>query len=167
MTTLPKLALSVRQPWAWAIIHAGKDIENRSWQAVNHGLRQRGRIAVHASKGMTKYEYDDAAEFMQQLGVECPKACDLLRGGIIGTVYVSDVVTESASPWFFGPRGLVLELPAACEFIPSVGALGYFQWSRADQSVVPQSARWMLPPEATAKASKPLDDLFTKSPYEK
>ena len=27
MTDLPELALSVRQPWAWAIIYAGKDIE--------------------------------------------------------------------------------------------------------------------------------------------
>lgn len=40
MTSLD-FALSVRQPWAWAIIFAGKDIENRSWQAVNHGLNQR------------------------------------------------------------------------------------------------------------------------------
>lgn len=39
MADIPHLALSVRQPWAWAIIHAGKDIENRTWQAVNHGLR--------------------------------------------------------------------------------------------------------------------------------
>ncbi len=61
---LPELALSVRQPWAWAIIYASKDIENRSWQAVNHGLRQRGRIAIHASKGMTREEYEDASEFI-------------------------------------------------------------------------------------------------------
>ena len=25
-------ALSIRQPWAWAILHAGKDIENRDWR---------------------------------------------------------------------------------------------------------------------------------------
>ncbi len=28
--TEPMLALSIRQPWAWAVIHAGKDVENRS-----------------------------------------------------------------------------------------------------------------------------------------
>lgn len=27
---LPRKALSVRQPWAWAIIFGGKPIENRS-----------------------------------------------------------------------------------------------------------------------------------------
>lgn len=145
---LPLHALSVRQPWAWAIIHAGKDIENRSWQAVNHGLTKRGRIAIHAAKGMTRDEYDNASGFMRQtLGIECPPAIDLLRGGIIGSVDVIDVVTESDGPWFFGPRGLVLSGAEPCGFIPSLGALGYFTWRPADQSVVAPPARWMLPAE--------------------
>ena len=77
---LPKLALSVRQPWAWAIIHADKDIENRSWQAVNHGLRQRGRICIHAAKGMTRDEYEEAREFIDGLGYHTPDAHALHRG---------------------------------------------------------------------------------------
>lgn len=36
-------ALSIRQPWAWLILHAGKTIENRS-QAWTY----RGPIAIHA-----------------------------------------------------------------------------------------------------------------------
>jgi hypothetical protein len=93
MSDLPQLALSVRQPWAWAIIHAGKDIENRSWQAVNHGLRRRGRIAVHASKGLGKEEYESARDFIDAIlaarpgnGLRCPAAIDLKRGGIVGSV---------------------------------------------------------------------------------
>ena len=140
---LPKLALSVRQPWAWAIIHAGKDIENRSWQAVNHGLRQRGRIAIHASKGMGKAEYEDARDTIEANGAKCPDAHKLLRGGIIGSVEVVDVVSESESPWFFGPRGLVLRNPIACEFVPAVGQLGYFAWTEADPSIVPSPEPWM------------------------
>ena len=136
-------ALSVRQPWAWAIIHGGKDIENRSWQAVNYGLKVRGLIAVHASKGMTQAEYYEAAEFMAGIGITCPPAAELQRGGIIGTVHVDDVVTESNSPWFFGPRGLVLSRPKPCEFVPSVGALGYFNWKRADDDYPPKQNRWM------------------------
>lgn len=143
---LPSLALSVRQPWAWAIIHAGKDIENRSWQAVNHGLTRRGRIAIHTSKGMTREEYVDASEFMlKDLRIECPPARDLLRGGIIGSVEVVDVVTESDSPWFFGPRGLVLKSAEPHAFIPALGALGYFNWTAMDAASTPPAARWMLP----------------------
>jgi len=152
MTDLPTLALSVRQPWAWAIIHAGKDIENRSWQAVNHGLKQRGRIAVHASKGLGKEEYEDARDFINAIlaarpdnGLCCPAAIDLKRGGIIGSVEVVDVVPDSESDWFMGPRGLVLRDPQPCAFVPSIGALGYFEWKPADVAVVPAPSKWMLP----------------------
>lgn len=113
----PAIALSVRQPWAWAIIHGGKDIENRSWQAVNHGLNRLGRIAVHAAKGMTQREYVDASSFMSSIGVICPPAAELERGGIIGSVEVIGVCTASPSPWFFGPRGLVLRDPEPFGFL--------------------------------------------------
>ncbi|MFI7644097.1 ASCH domain-containing protein [Nonomuraea sp. NPDC049400] len=36
-------ALSVRQPWAWAITHGQKDIENRTWTTG-----YRGPLAIHA-----------------------------------------------------------------------------------------------------------------------
>lgn len=161
MADIPKLALSVRQPWAWAIIFAGKDIENRSWQAVNHGLRQRGRIAIHAAKGMAREEYEEAAgsvdDILRRQGSElrCPAAIDLMRGGIIGSVEVADVVTESSSPWFFGPRGLVLRNPEVWTFLPSIGALGYFEWRLADASIIPPPAKWMLPPANGPEQQKP------------
>lgn len=141
---LPELALSVRQPWAWAIIYAGKDIENRSWQAVNHGLKRRGRVAIHASKGMTQSEFNSTADFMTKMGIKIPDARDLLRGGIIGSVEVIDVVSESESPWFFGPRGLVLSDPEPCEFTPAIGALGYFKWEPASNDIVPKPNKWMM-----------------------
>jgi hypothetical protein len=145
MTDLPRLALSVRQPWAWAIIYAGKDIENRSWQAVNHGLRQRGRIAIHAAKSMTREEYEEASDFMNSIHIACPGAADLPRGGIIGSVDVVDVVTDSDSDWFFGPRGLVLRDPKPCDFISAIGARGYFPWVRAIGQTIHPPAKWMLP----------------------
>lgn len=151
--SVPDRALSVRQPWAWAIIHGGKDIENRSWQAVNHGLSVRGRIVVHAAAGMTRKEYVNAAAFMEEIGVRCPPAIGLQRGGIIGTVEIVDVVRDSASPWFFGPRGLVLRDPEPCEFLPVKGALGYFDWRRGVTDDVPAPARWMKPKAAVAVAA--------------
>lgn len=165
---LPNLALSVRQPWAWAIIHAGKDIENRSWQAVNHGLRQRGRIAIHAAKGLTQFGYIEAADTIFEIsGLLAPPARDLARGGIIGSVEVVDVVTHSGSPWFFGPRGLVLRRPLPCQFVPASGQLGYFSWSPADPSIVPPPAKWMQPQparivEMPGCSDSVIRDLFTR-----
>ena len=144
MSDLPVYALSVRQPWAWAIIHAGKDIENRSWKHGNPGLKFRGRVAIHAAKGMTRDEYEDGADWIRRCGARCPHAADLWRGGIIGTVEIADVVRSSMSPWFFGPVGLKLRDPLPIDFIPSSGALGFFRWTAGDVSMVPDPARWML-----------------------
>lgn len=143
MGDLPNLALSVRQPWAWAIIFGGKDVENRSWQAVNHGLTRRGRIALHASSGMTREEYVGAAAFMDEIGVKCPAAIALPRGGIVGSVEIVDVVKDSLSPWFFGPRGLVMANPEPCDFIPAKGALGFFNWRDRLTDDIPATPRWM------------------------
>lgn len=156
MSGLPRLALSVRQPWAWAIIHGGKDIENRSWRSDNPGMKFRGSFCVHAAGGMTREEYEDAADTMAFLGVECPPPAELLRGGIIGVATVADVVTESDSGWFFGPKGLVIVDPRPVEFVGVGGQLGFFVWWQDGPRPPPlQPAKWMTnwgAPEPAAPA---------------
>ena len=57
----PVRAISVRQPFAWAIIHAGKDVENRSPNARRQFQAAVGeRVLIHASKGMTADVYEHA-----------------------------------------------------------------------------------------------------------
>jgi hypothetical protein len=128
MQGLPPLALSVRQPWAWAILHAGKEIENRSWGAIRSGGMAPGRICLHAATGMTAREYDWGAWRLQGHGVRAPRPDELVRGAIIGTVEVTAIVDRSDSPWFGGPAGLVLARPQPIAPIPARGALGYFRW---------------------------------------
>ncbi|MGX9348130.1 hypothetical protein [Microbacterium sp. KNMS] len=41
--------MTVRQPWAWAIIHGGKDVENRS---RNIAGAYRGPVAIHAGQNL-------------------------------------------------------------------------------------------------------------------
>jgi hypothetical protein len=140
VNTFPAIALSVRQPWAWAIIHAGKDIENRSWQPNNLGIRKRGRVAIHASKGMTRAEYADAAAFMKSIGITCPTPGELSFGGIVGSAEIVDVVRHHDSPWFFGPLGLVLRKPEATSFATAAGQLGFFRWEKPALQPAPAPA---------------------------
>lgn len=49
-------ALTVRQPWAWALIHGGKDIENRSRNLF--GVH-RGDVAIHASLTIDRAALED------------------------------------------------------------------------------------------------------------
>jgi hypothetical protein len=118
------LVISVRQPWAWLIIHAGKDIENRDWPTL-----VRGRVLIQASKGMTSAEYNEVEEFVSEEfeNIVLPEYRNLERGGIIGEVEVVDCVTMSASPWFFGKYGFVLKNPKPIPFKPCRGQLGFFR----------------------------------------
>jgi len=156
MTDIPTRALSIRQPWAWAIVHGGKDIENRDWRGFD-AVRFRGRFAIHASTGMTRDEYEDAASFMASICVTCPPPADLQRGGIIGVGTIVDVVKNSESPWFFGRIGLVIKEINAVDFIPVAGALGFFAWKRASDDYPPSPARWMRHFQRTSSC-KPRND---------
>ena len=61
-------AITIRQPWAWSICHAGKRIENREWLTAPSLLAVARRLvgqrfAIHAAQGMGKRpEFHAAAE---------------------------------------------------------------------------------------------------------
>jgi hypothetical protein len=94
-------ALTVRQPWAWAIIHGGKDVENRSWT----NRYATGVIAIHAGVGL------DSFDFLPR-GARRPQPEELMHGAIIGVVEVSGVVRNHRSKWFEkGSLGWVLKNP--------------------------------------------------------
>jgi len=64
MREIPTRALSILQPWAHAIVHLGKRIENREWR---NGCSYRGEILIHASKWPTAGERSESfAEFVGQ-----------------------------------------------------------------------------------------------------
>ncbi len=147
---LPALALSVRQPWAWAIIHGGKVIENRSLGSIRAGRMDCRRIAIHAASGMKQDEYRWGVHKLAEHGVTCPPPANLSRSAIIGSVDVVDIISASDSSWFSsrpGNHGLVLKNPAPCEAIPSIGALGYFAWepTGALAPVKPWMLRYGIP----------------------
>lgn len=116
-------ALSIRQPWAWLILNAGKNIENRDWPT-----RMRGRILIHASKGMTRADYESACytAMTADARIEIPELDALERGGIVGSIEIVDCVASSDSPWFFGRYGFILRNPQALPFTPYKGRLGFF-----------------------------------------
>ena len=131
MQRIPQIALSVRQPWAWAIVAGHKRIENRSTGSIKTGKMDCRRIAIHAATGLKRNEFDWGYWRLQQHGVSCPRPDELVRGAIIGAVDVVDIIDESDSEWLGGQMGLLLENALACPPIPAKGALGYFRWEAA------------------------------------
>jgi hypothetical protein len=77
-------AISIRQPWAHAILHLGKNIENRPMRT-----HYRGRILIQASLKVERVE-------ARRLKV---KRDELLTGAIVGSVEIVDCIRNSKSKW--------------------------------------------------------------------
>lgn len=126
-------ALSVRAPWWWAILHLGKDIENRDWPT-----RFRGRVLLHASRWFKLAEIHDDLETLRLIRehsnvapvdlIITPRMLRDAGGALVGSVEIVDCVSASASPWFFGKHGFVLRNPEVfARPIPYRGQLGFFE----------------------------------------
>lgn len=132
-------AISIQNPWAWAILNAGKDYENRTW-ATNY----RGTIAIHVGR---KVDWD-SLQFFKELGIQLPAV--LHTGCIIGEVDIVDCINVESdgkpdSEWAFGPYCWKLANPRIYkEPVKCKGALGLF-WVN-----IPESARVFVDQDAPA-----------------
>lgn len=127
-------ALSIRSPWWWYILHAGKDIENRDWPT-----RYRGPVLIHASKWWRRMDvWDDVFDvqhlmagrddFTTPCGNFLRDGMSKIGGHIVGVAEIVDCVTSSDSPWFAGPYGFKLASVSAFKVpFPCKGALGLFE----------------------------------------
>ena len=129
-------ALSIRQPWAWAILHAGKRVENRTWRCGH-----RGWLLIHASGGRADrgaLAYLNVVLAQQtRLPLRLEDERRLQRGAIVGAARVDewdwvsffrfrlqDLYTQQRL-WVEGPACVVLgEVRALPEPVPCKGRLG-------------------------------------------
>lgn len=129
-------ALTIRQPWAWLIIHGGKDIENRLWRT-----QIRGPFLVHAAKAMSRRDYEDAQRMAERVqgyafAHDLPLPEQFERGGIIGQVELVEVLpvhmtAAEVTGWRrVGDYGFQLRNPQPLPFFPCTGALGF--WGEFD-----------------------------------
>jgi hypothetical protein len=84
-------APSIKQPWVHAILHEGKDIENRTWRS-----RHRGWIAIHASQS-------PRVGARLPSGHKTPDFKTLDYSAICAVARLVDIVTTHRSKWFYRP----------------------------------------------------------------
>lgn len=117
-------ALTIRQPWAGAIVHQSKRIENRTWKlpAAHHGAR----ILIHAGAQSDK----TAVIYGPNLDV---------YSAIIGVATVTGYHWSDdglcCGPWGFenAYHWTLADVAALPEPIPAKGALGF--WTPSDEIV--------------------------------
>ena len=86
-------ALTIRQPWAYAILHLGKDVENRVWRT-----HYRGPLLIHAAARHERHSREMLAEYMKRPPSEATLS-ELPIGFIIGVADLFDCVKDAISPW--------------------------------------------------------------------
>jgi len=102
-------ALSIRQPWAWAIAAGLKRIENRTWR-----VSYRGPLAIHAARLQETSAYPRCERLAGR-----PVPRHLALGAVIAVAQLVDIVRRTDDPWAEGPWCWVLDdvqpiCPIAC-----------------------------------------------------
>lgn len=127
-------ALSVRQPWSWAIVAGGKDCENRS---RNIAGGHRGLVAIHAGQQLADAAFRRVAELadygIPDLGHPGAPA-ETYLGGVIGVAeltgaHPASTCGGSCSRWA-DPTGWHLRLikpRALSRPVDCPGRLGLFE----------------------------------------
>lgn len=148
-------ALTLWQPWAWAILHLPSDIakpaENRDWMPPRSLLGQ--RIAIHGGKRYDGLAMVRVSDIVFQRAGSLPRGVATSRrdeSGILGTVRLVGVVEDrrgqlelvsgswgetsraACVPWFVGRYGWVLDQRRVLDRpIPCAGKQGL--WTVPDE----------------------------------
>ena len=117
-------AITIKQPWAWLIIHGTKDVENRTWYTD-----YRGPVFIHTSR---LFDQDGFHYIRRKRLWTFNNGEDFKLGGIIGFVDIIGCTTHYDSEWFEGPFGFVLANPKAVTFTPCRGQLGIWDINQPD-----------------------------------
>jgi len=111
--------LSVQQPWAWAIVHGPKRVENRTW-----GTEYRGPLLIHAGRSRDR---------LGDYGTGEPAERRLAFGAVIGVCELVDCVPYDELPgklrtsrFAEGPWCWVLADVRPLAPIPMKGRMGLF-----------------------------------------
>ena len=141
--------LSIRQPWAWAIIHGYKPVENRTWYS-----NYTGPLLIHAGK-VEDHSQDVLWEVCMQTGehgnvIEDRYRSERALGAIVGSVEMRGCTNSPAKAeeilkacgneellrnWWQGPYGFILSDPVAFRYaIPQRGRLGIWWQEMGDAS---------------------------------
>lgn len=92
---IPQRCLTVKNPWAYLIVHGIKDVENRTWKT-----NYRGSIFIHTSaQSASPLEVLTREQFLSIDNIESMNDSYFETSRIIGSVEIVDCVLNTKSIW--------------------------------------------------------------------
>jgi hypothetical protein len=149
--------VSLHPIWAWAVLYAGKDVENRSWITD-----QRGRVLIHSSDQRVSLREDRALREELSFLSGIPRSVlpvTVARGAILGSIEIAGCVEDSCSRWAaVGKTHWLLRDPRTLA-TPITGVKGdarFWRWTYETQDA--RQATSMVVPRGTAPAHDSADE---------
>jgi hypothetical protein len=140
MTTLPKLALTLIQPWGWLVANGLKNIENRPAGFSYKSFR--GEFWIHAGLKDDPAHFLAAVELAERFGIKIPSLVGSEHFGcIIGRATIYDIIPpgHSGERWHFSAQwGFRIRDARSVKPVPCRGYQGF--WTVPD-GVLAQLAR--------------------------
>jgi hypothetical protein len=128
-------ALTIRQPWAHAILQLGKDVENRTFR-----VQYQGPLLIHAAAFKERHPRQLLVKYVPQPPSE-ESLLSLPLGHIVGVVHLDDCVRNAKSVWAQpGKWHWLLSEPRPIRPVMCKGWLGLWTPSTAVMRKLP---RWV------------------------
>lgn len=119
-------AISIMQPWPWAILNLGKNCENRSWRLPKHLVGV--PVLIHAGKSV---DTQAITHLKRERDCCIPPRKRLPTGGIVGAMIFTGCTGSIGPDSEWAEKGLRLQwwIGAAknMPFYPCRGHLGFFR----------------------------------------
>lgn len=112
--------LTVRQPWAWAIIHGGKDVENR---VRNIAGSYRGAVAIHVAQRVDQWR----EVTLTSAGQALERAC--------GEYMRERAVLFDTAPWYQNPGAII----GVVDLVDVHDAEDCIDWGQVAEGVIDHS----------------------------
>lgn len=179
-------ALTLWQPWAWAMAHAGKAIENRTWKPPRTACGH--LIAIHAGKtcddraivdiaeefGIAPIDWNPSPTTMLDMRVNAAnprRVGHMVRGAIVAVGWLAGWVSaqgDGPKAHLVLPQGYPLPQP---EIISRALLGGWYQgpygWVVLNRVALPEpilcrgaQGLWRLPPDISSRVANQVADHF-------
>lgn len=157
-----KRGLTLYQPFAWAIAHSTKRIENRPKPCRSPDVIG-CHVAIHVSTHETRKYFDWAAKLIfEKTGITVPLQHDLPHSVIVAVARFDHCVVDGekeadqykSDPWWIGPVGYILsDVRTLRKPIAAKGGQGFW---RLDQSTIDQ----IMEQVSSTKPGYPTDETY-------
>jgi len=174
-------ALTIWPEWCWAIVHLGKNVENRRWDPRRRGLQIGDRFAIHAGKTIggrpgievRRKAFDDLRFMAERAGYLLPMVGEFAKDGegFVVPMEGGDLVCDGSTVVRSAIVAVATLADVTRESWSPWAAPGEVHWVLGPTDILPEpvvcggkQGLWTLPPEVQIRVDQQMNALDNTAP---